>query len=129
MKKQNYKIISGVFLIALLILSACSSRTEYSQASPKKAVEYAIHLLENKKPDILIHKLASPKLLKGRSQQSIARLIESFKKRKAAKLLSALKSIDFNDTLKKTDALVVYKTNNKRPVSFIKVDKKWYIGN
>ena len=99
------------------------------------AIPEAIRLLEKKEHVELLKKFVSPEELKNITKsQTIEELAEGFGGKKAEEVLQALKQLkDVKPKLSDDDKKAVYTlkeaVGSKETITFIKVEKYWYIKN
>ncbi|RCS44597.1 hypothetical protein DTL42_16865 [Bremerella cremea] len=127
-------------LVSFLLLAfAAVAWGEDAAADPREtlatAIPEGIRLLEAEQYEEFLTKFVSPADLKMiTARKSMDEFVNSFNERKAARVLKALKAIE--GTKPKLDAAgtkanFVFKQeiDGKKSLTFVKVDKYWYLSN
>lgn len=126
------------FILIAILLTACKTK-KLTLANPQESIESAIvdciHLLENKKYAELLSKYIYPDVkAEILENQTMEKLVEGFKGKKADRLLAALKIAQNKDIdYLKEGGLGVIKLggdfDGPKKLEFMKKDKLWYIAD
>ena len=106
-----------------------------SREALETAIPEGIRLLEAKKYKVFVEIFVPPADLKKiRERTSLEELAKSFGERKAPILLEVLKEIkgtkpSLDDTGTKATFALKEKTGGKKSITFVKIEKYWYITN